>query len=51
VAIPRKTFDMLSFENLDPSDSLNNFVHNMNFKKGKGFEPVEVLDSSIFMKT
>ena len=45
VAIPRKTFDMLNFENLDPSDSLNNFVHNMDFKKGKGFGPVKVIDS------
>jgi len=50
VAIPRKTFDMLNFENLDPSDSLNNFVHNMNFKKGNGFGQVEVLDSSTFAK-
>jgi hypothetical protein len=45
VAIPRKTLDMLNFENLDPSSSLNNFVHNMNFKSGKGFGPVNVLDS------
>jgi len=51
VAIPRKTFDRLNFENLDPSDSLNNFVHNMNFKKGKGFNPVEVLDPSTFTNT
>lgn len=49
VAIPRKTFGVLNFENLDPSDSLNNFVHNMDFKKSKGFGPVEVLDSSIFL--
>ncbi|MDQ1271542.1 MAG: hypothetical protein QG591_172 [Planctomycetota bacterium] len=48
VAIPRKTFDRLNFENLDPSDSLGNFVHNMNFKKGKGFGQVEILDSSTF---
>lgn len=45
VAIPRKTFDMLNFENLDPSDSLNNFVHNMDFKKGKGFGPIKIIDS------
>ena len=47
VAIPRKTLDMLNFENLDPSDSLNNFVHNMDFKSGKGFGPVKVLDSFV----
>jgi hypothetical protein len=46
VLIPRKTFDMLNFENLDPSDSLDNFVHNMDFKKGKGFGPVHVLNSA-----
>jgi tetratricopeptide (TPR) repeat protein len=51
VAIPRKTFDMLNFENLDPSDSLKNFVHNMDFKKGKGFGPVKVLDSTIEQKS
>ena len=51
IAIPRKTFDMLNFENLDPSDSLNNFVHNMDFKKGKGFGPVEVLDASFTQKS
>ncbi|MFA6371712.1 MAG: hypothetical protein WCW68_03715 [Methanothrix sp.] len=51
ISIPRKTFDMLNFENLDPSDSLNNFVHNMNFKKGKGFEPIDVLDLSAFKNT
>jgi hypothetical protein len=50
IAIPRKTFDMLNFENLDPSDSLTNFVHNMNFKKGSGFGQVEALDSSSFAK-
>lgn len=50
IAIPRKTFDKLNFENIDPSDSLSNFVHNMNFKKGKGFGPVDVLDPSGFEK-
>jgi hypothetical protein len=44
VAIPRKTLDLLNFENIDPSDSLNNFVRNMDFKSGKGFGPVNVLD-------
>jgi len=50
IAIPRKTFDKLNFENIDPSDSLSNFIHNINFKKGKGFGPVEVLDPSVFAK-
>jgi tetratricopeptide (TPR) repeat protein len=42
---------MLNFENLDPSDSFNNFVHNMNFKKSKGFEPVEILDPATMQKS
>ncbi len=48
VAIPRNTLDKLNFETLDPSDALNNFVHNMNFKKGKGFFAVESLNISNF---
>ncbi len=27
-------------EYIDPSDAMNNFIHNVNFKKTKGFEPV-----------
>jgi len=41
VAIPKATIDKLNFETLDPSDALSNFVHNMGFKKGKGFNAVE----------
>lgn len=48
VAIPRKTLDNLNFETLDPSDALNNFVHNMAFKNGKGFLAVESLNISDF---
>lgn len=43
VAIPRKALARLSFESLDPSDSMSNFVHNMKFKKTSGFSPVEKL--------
>jgi hypothetical protein len=43
VAVPRRTVDRLNFNDLDPSDSLKNFVHQMSFRKGKGFEPVEQL--------
>ena len=50
IAMPRSTVEKLNFETLDPSDALNNFVHNMDFKKGKGFEPVEVLDASFTQK-
>ncbi|HEX5872085.1 MAG TPA: hypothetical protein VFY65_16765, partial [Longimicrobium sp.] len=43
VAVPRPTLSRLNFNDIDPSDSLKNFVHRMSFKKGKGFEPVERL--------
>jgi hypothetical protein len=48
VAIPRKTLETLNFERLDPSDSLNNFMHRMKFMKTKGFKPVEALTPSAF---
>jgi len=41
--IPRKTLERMNLEGIDPSDSMENFVHNMNFKKTKGFEGVERL--------
>ncbi len=46
VAIPRKTLEGLNFETLDPSDSMNNFIHRMAFKKMKGFSAVETLRAS-----
>lgn len=45
-AVPRRTLCRLNFDQLDPSDSLRNFLHRMDFKKGKGFMPVERLQSS-----
>lgn len=41
VVIPRKTLESLNMNNIDPSDSMSNFVHNMTFKKTKGLEPIE----------
>lgn len=46
VAIPRRTLASLNFEYLDPSDSLGNFVHNMHFRKTKGFAAVEKISPS-----
>lgn len=43
VVIPRKTLDGLNFEMMDPSDSMKNFVHRVNFKKTKGFSAVVAL--------
>jgi len=41
VAIPRETLNKLNFVMLDPSDSMDNFIHNMKFYKTKGFQVVD----------
>jgi len=43
VLIPRNTMGRLNFDAIDCSDSMSNFVHNMDFKKSRGFVPVERL--------
>lgn len=43
VVIPWDTLIGLNVFDLDPSDSMRNFIHNMNFKKTSGFSPVESL--------
>ncbi|MCK7460216.1 hypothetical protein [Idiomarina aminovorans] len=43
-AISRSTMNRLNLETIDPSDSMTNFIHNMSFKKTKGFESVERLE-------
>lgn len=43
VQFPRATLESLNFDYIDCSDSMSNFVHNMKFKKTKGFEPVQQL--------
>lgn len=43
VAIPRRTLDRLNLPLVDPSDSMSNFVHRMDFKRTKGFTPVDRL--------
>lgn len=40
-AISRTTINKLNLDAIDPSDSMNNFIHNMSFKKTLGFEKVE----------
>jgi len=39
-----KTIDSLNLETIDPSDSMENFVHNMNFNKTKGFSVVKKVE-------
>ena len=41
VKIMPETIEKLNLEMIDPSDSMRNFVHNMNFKKTSGFQEVE----------
>lgn len=50
VGIQRETIQNLNLIAVDLSDSMKNFVHRMNFKKSKGFNPVEVLNPSDFQK-
>lgn len=42
--VPRATMEYLNFNNVDPSDALGNFVHNMDFKTQSGFFPVEKIE-------
>ncbi|UTV99171.1 hypothetical protein KDW99_18300 [Marinomonas rhizomae] len=41
VLVSRNTIKRLNLESIDPSDSMSNFKHNMEFKKTKGFSRVE----------
>ncbi len=42
--ISRATLKGINMEAIDPSDCMQNFIHNMSFKKTKGFEAVETVD-------
>lgn len=44
VAIPRRTLLGLNFDTIDPSDSLRNFHHRMDFKRTKGFTPIRPVE-------
>lgn len=46
VNINRPKLDELNFDLLDPSDSMSNFEHKMDFKKNEGFKPVQDLQSA-----
>jgi hypothetical protein len=41
VVFERDVLNGLNFANIDPSDAMNNFIHNMKFLKTSGFKPVE----------
>jgi hypothetical protein len=42
-AISRDTISKMNIQTIDPSDSMRNFIHHMNFKKASGFNPVKKL--------
>ena len=44
VQFVRDTFGRLNLDQLDPSEAMRNFHHEMKFTKGKGFAPVPALD-------
>lgn len=44
IKMNRETLNGLNFDLIDCSDAMNNFQHNMIFKKTKGFYPVEKLE-------
>lgn len=44
VLIPRKTLLSLNFDKIDPSESMQNFKHNVKFQKTKGFQSVSTID-------
>ncbi|MBY8045365.1 hypothetical protein KW482_01290 [Vibrio fluvialis] len=44
VYVSRATLAGINMEAIDPSDCMKNFIHNMSFKKTKGFEAVETVD-------
>ncbi|ROS05606.1 hypothetical protein EDC56_1152 [Sinobacterium caligoides] len=44
-ALSRRGIERLNLEAIDPSDSMANFKHNMLFKKTKGFDRVERIES------
>jgi len=44
-----QTLDKLNFSTLDPSDSMKNFKHAMNFSKTTGLKPVERLEAGMLI--
>lgn len=48
VGIPEENLMRLNFSNIDPSDAMENFVHNMSFAKTRGFKEVKKLEITDF---
>ena len=50
VAVARRTMEMLNMELIDPSDSLDNFIHRMKFSKTSGFSRIEPLSEDVLAR-
>lgn len=46
VCFSKETLSSLNMNLIDPSDAMDNFIHNMSFKKTKGFEAIELVNTS-----
>ncbi len=44
VIMPPETIESLNLESIDPSDSMQNFIHNMKFSKTAGFKGVDKVE-------
>ena len=44
VAFDKETLNSLNFNSIDPSDALENFECNMDFKKTQGLKPVQRIE-------
>lgn len=47
-AIPNDTLENLNFDRISPSDAMSNFVHEMEFRKTKGFKATTSVDAEQF---
>ncbi len=45
VLFERQLLNGLNFEHIDPSDAMNNFLHNMKFQKTTGLKPVDRVEN------
>ncbi|PCI39159.1 MAG: hypothetical protein COB53_03725 [Elusimicrobia bacterium] len=50
VVFPKKYFLNMNFDGIDCSDCVEGFVHNMGFKRSKGFSAIEKLDPEKFSR-
>ena len=48
ILIPRDTLLKIDFDFIDPSDSINNFIHNMEYNRIKGLQPVSMITKESF---